>query len=147
MSKRRPIDRAWPALPLLALLIAAIVAVIGTAAAPRATDADRIADAVNDFAQAAQERRGADACALLTPAGQQATAARTGTLDCAGTLRSFGPGFDAGRLRVARVVGVEVTGDRATIARDQLLVPDGKPFGRTITLERIDGDWRIAAVT
>lgn len=147
MSKRRPIDRAWPALPLLALVLAAIVAVVGTVAAPRPSDADRIAAAVEDFAQAAQERRGADACALLTRAAQQATAARTGTLDCEQTLRSFGPGFNAGALRVARVVAVQVTGDRATIARDQLLAPDGTVFGATITLERIDGGWRIAAVT
>ncbi|MDQ3632253.1 MAG: hypothetical protein M3417_13475 [Actinomycetota bacterium] len=143
--KRRPIDRAWPALPLLTLMIAALVAVIGIVAAPRATDADRIADTVEDFAQAAQERRGADACALLTPAAQQATAARTGTLSCAETIRSFGVGFDSGALRVARIVAVSVTGDRATIARDQLLAPDGKPFGRALALERIDGAWRIAA--
>lgn len=145
-AKRRPIDRAWPALPLLALVVAVIVAVIGIVAAPRATDAGRIADAVKEFARAAQERRGPDACARLTPTAQQAVAARTGTLDCAATVRSFGVGFDAGQLRVARIVEVEVAGDRATIARDQVLVPDGKPFGRALALERIDGEWRVAAV-
>lgn len=113
--KRRPIDGAWPALPLLTLAIAAIVAVLGIVAAPQPTDADRIADTVEDFAQAVQERRGADACALLTPAARQATAARTGTLSCAEFVRSFGFGFNAGTLRVARVVDVDIAGDRATI--------------------------------
>ncbi len=143
--KRRPIDGAWPALPLLTLAIAAIVAVLGIVAAPQPTDADRIADTVEDFAQAVQERRGADACALLTPAARQATAARTGTLSCAEFVRSFGFGFNAGTLRVARVVDVDIAGDRATIPRDRLLVPGGKPFGRALALERIDGAWRIAA--
>ncbi len=145
--RRLPLDRAWPALPLIFLAIAAVVALIGILAAPRPTEAERIADAVHDFAAAVQERRGEDACALLTPAARATAAARTGTLDCAATVRSFGLGLDAGPLRAARVVGVAVMGDRATIARDQLLVPDGKPFGLTITLERIDGAWRITAVT
>jgi len=123
-----------------------MVALVGIVAAPGPTDAQRVEDAVHDFAAALQERRGGDACALLTPAAQQAAAARTGTLDCASTVRSFGLGVDAGPLRAARVVGVSVVGDRATIAREQLLVPDGKPFGAAITLERIDGRWRIAAL-
>ena len=145
-SGRRPLAGTWPVLPLLLLAVAVVVAMIGIAAAPRPTDARRIGETVRSFAGALQERRGEDACALLTPTAQQAAAARTGTLSCAATVRSFGLGVDAGPLRAARVVGVTVLGDRATVAREQLLVPDGEPFGAAITLERIDGLWRIAAL-
>ena len=145
-SGRRPLAGTWPVLPLLLLALAALVAVVGIVAAPRPTDVQRVGETVRDFAGALQERRGEDTCALLTPTAQQAAAARTGTLDCAATVRSFGLGVDAGPLRAARVVGVTVVGERATIAREQLLVPDGKPFGAAIALERIDGRWRIAAL-
>jgi len=144
--RRLPLDRAWPRLPLLFLALAVVVALIGIVAAPTPTDAERIEDTLHDFAAALQERRGEDACALLTPAVQQAATARTGTLDCPGTARSFGLGIDPARLRVARVAGVQVADDRATIAREQLLVPDGEPFGGVTTLERIDGRWRIATL-
>ncbi len=143
----RPVDRAWPALPLSALGVATLVALVGVAAAPQPSETDRIADTVKDFAAAVQEQRGEDACALLTPAGRQAVTARLGTLGCAATIRSFGFGIDPGVLRVARVAGVQIVGDRATIPRAQLIVPGGKPFGRTIALERVDGEWRIATVT
>lgn len=144
LSPRR---RLWPALPLLALGLALVVVVVGVVAAPRPSEADRIAETVEGFARAVQERRGEDACARLTPDGRQAVARRLGTLGCAATIRSFGYGIDAGPLRVARVVDVAISGDRATIAREQLLVPDGKSYGRAITLERVAGDWRIAAIT
>ena len=143
----RPVDRAWPALPLAALGVATLVALVGIVAAPQPSETDRIADTVEDFAAAVQEKRGEDACALLTPKGQQATAARLGTLGCAETIRSFGFGLDPGALRAARVASVQIVGDRATIPRAQLIVPGGKPFGRTIALERIDSEWRIATVT
>jgi len=144
--RRLPLDRAWPGLPLLFLALAVVVALVGIVAAPTPTDAERIEGTLHDFAAALQERRGEDACALLTPAVQQATTARTGTLGCPATVRSFGLGIDPAPLRVARVAGVQVMGDRATIGRDQLLVPDGEPFGGATTLERIDGRWRIATL-
>lgn len=144
--KRRPLAGTWPVLPLLLLALAVVVALVGIVAAPTPTDAERIGDTVHDFAGALQERRGEDACALLTPVAQQAASARMGTLGCAATVRSFGLGIDGGRLRGAHLVGVEVAGDRATIPREQLRVPDGAPFGGAITLERTDGRWRIATL-
>lgn len=146
-SGHRPLAGTWPVLPLLLLALAALVALAGIVAAPGPTDARRIGDTVHDFAAAVQERRGEDACALLTSTAQAATAARTGTLDCAATVRSFGFGLDAASLRAARVVGVTVVGDRAAITGEQLLGPDGKPFGRAIALERSDGRWRVAALS
>ncbi len=143
----RAVDRAWPALPLAALGVAALVAVVGVVAAPQPSETARIVGTVHDFAAAVQEKRGEDACALLTPAGRQAVTAQVGTLGCAATIRSFGYGIDPGVLRVARVTGGQIAGDRATIPRAQLLAPGGRPVGRTITLERIGGEWRIAAVT
>ncbi len=146
-SGRRPLAGTWPVLPLLLLALAALVAVVGILAAPSPTDARRIGDTVHDFAAALQERRGEAACALLTPTAQAATAARTGTLGCAATVRSFGLGFNAASLRATRVVGVTVVGDRAAITGEQILGPDGKPFGRAIALERIDDRWRVAALS
>lgn len=143
---QRAVDRAWPALPLIALGLAVVVALVGILAAPRATDLQRIDDAVGDFAGAVAERRGEDACALLTPAAQQAVAARLGTVDCAGTVRSFGLGFDAGRLRVATVRDATVTGNRASVAREQLVLPDGAPYRGGLTLERAGDRWRLATL-
>lgn len=144
--RRLPLDRAWPGLPLLFLALAAVVALVGIIAAPTPTDAERIEGTLHDFAGALQERRGEDACALLTPAAQRTATARTGTLDCPATARSFGLGIDPAPLRTARVTGVQVAGGRATIAREQLLVSDGEPFGGVTTLEHIDGRWRIATL-
>ena len=142
---RRPIDRAWPALPLFALALAVVAALIGVLAAPKETDVDRIAGTVQDFARAAQERRGEDACALLTPDGQTTIAARLGTLSCAETVRSFGVGFDAARLRGARVVGASLAGNGAIVSREQLVLPGIVPFGGGVVLVRAGSGWRINA--
>lgn len=144
MRRARALDHAWPALALIALGLAALVAVIGVIAAPARPEVERIDDAVETLARAVQERRGEDACAALTPAARRIVAARLGTLDCAATIRSFGLGIDAGRLRAARVVGARVDGDRALVAREQLVLPDGAPFGGAVTLERRGGAWQVA---
>ncbi len=142
----RALNRAWPALPLGLLLLAAIVVVIGVVAAPAPTDTRRVEDAVHDLARAVRETRGEDACALLTPAARRVVAARTGTLSCAATLRSFGLGVDAAALEASRVTGVTVTGDRAMVAREQLLQPDGTPFGRGVALQRDADGWLVAGL-
>lgn len=139
------IDRAWPALPLALLALTALVAGVGVLAAPAPTEPERIAGTVRHFAAAVQERRGADACADLTPAARQAVAARVGTLDCAATIGSFGFGLDAGPLRSARVSGAQITGDRATVTGQQLLA-GGVPYGTPVTFERLRGRWHIASV-
>jgi phage tail tape-measure protein len=144
---RTLIDRGWPAAPLLVLALAAVVVVVGIAAAPAPTDRQRVGEALHDVARAVQERRGEDACALLTPHAQQAVAARTGTLDCADTVRTFGLGVDAAALEAAQVTGVSVAGTRATVARGQLLQPDGTPFGKGAVLERAGDGWRLVALT
>ena len=143
----RLIDRAWPLAPLALLALAAAIVVVGLLAAPAESTRDQIADAVHDFAAAVDERRGEDACALLTPAATRATAASIGTLDCATVVRSFGYAVDTGPLRVADVRRVEVRGEKATIAPDELTVPGGKPFGPGIALERVGGAWRVAGFT
>lgn len=146
MAGVRLVDRAWPALPLALVALTALVAVVGVLAAPEPTETERIADVVEDFGAAVQERRGADACALLTPGARAQQAARLGTLDCAATVGSFGTGVNGGQLRLARVISARISGDRATIARDQLRVPNGEPFGSTVELERVAGEWRIVSV-
>lgn len=142
----RAVDRAWPALPLALLALAVLVALVGVVAAPRPSDTERIAEVVEDFGAAVQERRGEDACGLLTPGAQAEQAARLGTLDCAATIRSFGTGVNGAQLRLTRVLSARITGDRAAVPRDQLLVPNGKPFGSTVQLARVDGEWRIVSV-
>ena len=138
-------DRAWPALPLALVVLAALVAVVGVVAAPEPTSKERIGTTVEAFARAVQERRGEDACRRLTPAAREAAAARVGTLGCAETIRSFDIGLDAAALRAARLTAVRVTGERATIPPGGLGAPGGRPLGRTITLERSLGIWRIAS--
>lgn len=137
--------RAWPALPLALLALAALVALAGVLAAPAPSPTDRMADAVQDFGAAVQELRGEAACADLTPAARRAVAARTGTLDCATTIRSFGFGIDPGPLREAAITHAQVTGTRATVTGQELLA-HGRPYGRPLTLERLGGRWLIAAL-
>ncbi len=139
--------RLWPLAPLALLALAAVIVVVGLLAAPAESAQDRIADTVHDFAAAVDERRGEDACALLTPAAARATAASIGTLDCATVVRSFGYAVDTGPLRVADVRRVDVNGDKATIAASELIVPGGKPFGPGIALERVGREWRVAGFT
>lgn len=129
----------------MALTLLAVA--IGLLAAPAPTPAARIATTVEDFAAAVDERRGEDACALLTPAAALEVARSIGTLDCAQTIRSFGYRLNTAPLRVATVRRADVTGAKATIAPDQLIVPGGRTFGPGIALERIDGDWRVAGFT
>ncbi|MBA2348309.1 MAG: hypothetical protein H0V81_08435 [Solirubrobacterales bacterium] len=143
----RLIDRAWPLAPLGLLGLALVIVVIGLLAAPAETPQDRIAGTVEDFAAAVDERRGEDACALLTPAAAKATADSIGTLGCATVVRSFGFAVDTGPLRVATILRADVNGTKATIPADQLIVPGGKPFGPGIALERVDGQWRVAGFT
>ncbi len=138
--------RLWPALPLLALALTVLVAIVGVVAAPGTPEVERLDDAVHDVATAVAEQRGADACALMTPATQAAVAARIGTLACPAVIRSFGAGFPADRLRTATVRGATITGDRATVATDQVVVPDGAPYGAPLQLERTGGSWRLAAL-
>lgn len=142
-----PVDRSWPLVPLGLLALALLVAVVGIAAAPAASEQDQITTTVQDFAAAVDERRGEDACALLTPAAARRTAASIGTLSCATVVRSFGYAGDTRALRAAKLRGVEVRGDRATVAPDQLIVPGGRPFGPGISLRRIDGAWRVSGFT
>ena len=80
-----------------------------------------------------------------TPAAREAASARVGTLGCAETIRSFDIGLDAAALRAARLTAVRVAGERATIPPGGLVAPGGRPLGRTITLERSLGIWRIAS--
>lgn len=139
--------RAWPLAPLALLALAVVIVVVGLIAAPAESTQDQIADTVEDFAAAVDERRGEDTCALLTPAAARATAASIGTLDCATVVRSFGYAVDTGPLRVAEVRQVEVRGEKATIAPAALIVPGGKPFGPGIALERVGDEWRVAGFT
>lgn len=140
------VDRAWPRLAVALLGAAALVALLGLVLAPRESPADRVRDAVSDFAGAVERRQGTQACGLLTPAAQLATAQRTGTLDCARTIQTFGAGIDTAGLADARIAKVTVTGPTATIAASDVLRGDGSPLGLAITLQQVLGHWRIAGV-
>ena len=133
----------WPALPLALLALAAVVVVAGVPAAPAPTAQQEVGDTIHDFALALEQDRGEDACAHLTPEGRRTVAARTGTLDCPTTLRTFGIGLDPAALAAAHLTGVTVTGDKAVVARRQLLQPDGTPVGGGIVLVRAGAGWRI----
>ncbi len=144
---RSLLSRAWPLVPIALVGVALAIVVVGVLTAPAETPRERIAETVEAFAAAVDERRGEDACALLTPAAERATAASIGTVDCATVVRSFGYAVDTGPLRVATILRADVVGEKATIAPDQLIVPGGKPFGPGLALERVGDEWRVAGFT
>jgi hypothetical protein len=124
-----------------------LAAAVGLLAAPEPSPTARIATTIKDFAAAVDERRGEDACALLTPAAAAAVARSIGTLDCAQTIRAFGYRLNTAPLRVAAVRRADVVGATARIAPDQLNVPGGRTFGPGVALKRVGGDWRVAGFT
>lgn len=115
-------------------------------AAPGRSAADQVTDTLDRFSAALAERRGEDACADLTRAARRGVEQRTGTLDCAATLRTFGLGLDASALRAGRIVRVTVAGTRAVIEARDLLAPSGRPVGPRVTFERDGDEWRIATL-
>jgi hypothetical protein len=138
------VDRAWPRVPLALLALSALVLAIALIASPKPSDTVQIHDLVHDFGKAAADRRGDDACRLLTPLARAEVTAQIPTEPCDRYVRSFGVGFDASSLGGATIRRVQIVGSRAAIARADLVDGKGDALGLAIGLQRVGGDWRIA---
>src|SRR5438067_3741844 len=64
------IDRLWPWGPIALVGLALLIGLNSIAKQPPKSDTDVIADVVHKFGKAVEDKRGEDACALLTPAAQ-----------------------------------------------------------------------------
>ena len=143
----RPIDAAWPALPLAALGIAVLVALLAVLLAPERSVEDQVRDDVDALAQAVQQGRGEDACARLASPLREVVLARTAPLACPAAIRTFGLGIDAEALRRGDIAEVTVVGDQARVLRQDIRFPGGQVFSNGLQLLRVDGTWRLALLT
>jgi hypothetical protein len=146
--KRLPawIDKLWPWGPIVLVVLAVLTGINSIAKQPPKSDTDQIADVVRDFGKAADDKRGDEACALLTASGRRALLAEVPTVTCPVLVRSFGLGFDTHALGIANIKGIAVMGTTGTIRRDELLNGQNVPLGIALTLTKEDGRWRISAI-
>jgi hypothetical protein len=139
------VDRAWPRVPLALLGLSAVILVVALIVSPAPSDRVQIDDVVHHFGQAAADRRGDAACALLGPVARRQVVAPVPTESCTDYVQTFGVGFDAGAVAHATIRQVQIVGSRAAIPRSGLVDAQGDALGLSLGLER-DGDgWRIAA--
>jgi hypothetical protein len=115
-------------------------------------DARQAADTVHAFWHHLLRDEYRQACALLTPAAQ-AQIGRFGAGDCelgAMVMESSYSAAEKDGLDRITYRRVTVTGDRATIADPDIVIPRSiahlraKPNGRPIVLRRVQGRWLIA---
>jgi hypothetical protein len=146
--KRLPswIDKLWPWGPIVLVALAVLTGINSIAKQPPKSDTDKIADVVHDFGKATDNKRGEEACALLTASGRRALVAQVPTVTCPVLVRSFSLGFDTRALSIANIKAITVTGTTGTIRRDELLDERDAPLGIALTLTKEDGQWRISAI-
>lgn len=138
------VDRAWPWAALAFAALAAVVVVIAFATQPGRRDDDRVRDTLVDFVNAATNRDGDTACALLSAHGRQVTTSLVPGVTCASYARSFG--FDvAGLGGVTLTLPAELP-DRVVLDQSNMRGPDGQPVGRRVELVRVGDDFRIDAI-
>lgn len=139
----RWVDRLWPWGPIVLVALAVLTGINSIANRPPPSDTDRIADVIHDFGKAVDDRRGEDACALLTPKAQRELVAEVPTVTCPVAVRSFGLGFDPRALGDASIKAITVTGARGIIRRADLTTQGGVAIGLQPTFLKVGGDWRI----
>jgi hypothetical protein len=128
----------------LCLLLCALCA-LGLAACGGGDDAADVQQAVRDFVEATNERDGETLCGeLLTQEfKEKATGATGDRVDelCEQQLE-LTKGFELELVEIGRTT---IDGDRATVRTT--LNTDGVRTPRVFSLEKEDGDWRLAAGT
>jgi hypothetical protein len=140
------IDRLWPWGPIVLVVLAVLTGLNSIANRPPPSDTDRIADVIRDFGKAVDDRRGEDACALLTPAAQRELVAEVPTVTCPVAVRSFGLGFDPRALGDASIRAITVQGTTGIIRRADLTTAGGVAIGLEPRFAKVGGDWKIAAL-
>jgi hypothetical protein len=146
--KRLPawIDKLWPWGPIVLVALAVLTGIRSIAEQPPDSDTDQIADVVHDFGKDADNKRGEDACAWLTPEGQRELVAQVPTVTCPVFVRSFGLGFDPRALGQSNITAITVNGDTAVIKRDELLNERAVSLGIALTLRKTPAGWKISAI-
>jgi hypothetical protein len=146
--KRLPawIDKLWPWGPIVLVALALLTGIRSIADQPPASDTDQIADVVHDFGKDADNQRGDEACAWLTPSGQRTLVAEVPTVTCPVFVRSFGLGFDPRALGIANIKAISVQGDNGVIRREDLLNEQDAPIGVALGFTKTPAGWRISAI-
>lgn len=142
----RWIDKLWPWGPVALVVLAVLVGLNSIANQPPDPDTDQIADVVHDFGKAVGDRRGEDACALLTPEGQRQLVAQVPTVTCPVAVRSFGLGFDPIALGEASIKAITVQGATGVITRADLTNGQGISLGIALTFAKTGEHWRISGI-
>lgn len=140
------IDRVWPWGPIGLVVLAVLIGLNSIAHEPPKSDTDVIADVTHDFGKAVADKRGEDACALLTPEAQRELVAQVPTVTCPVAVRSFGLGFDPVALGDASIKAITVHGLQGYILRKDLTTANDVSIGIGLTFAKVAGHWRIAGI-
>lgn len=140
------IDRLWPWGPIALVVLAVLTGLNSIAHQPAKSDTDHIGDLVHDFGKAVDDRRGEDACAMLTPAAQQQLVAQVPTVTCPVAVRSFSLGFDPAALGEASIKAITVRGTAGVIRRTDLTNAAGISLGLGLTFRKTGGRWLISGL-
>ena len=133
------------ALIVIAAPVVAVVALAGCSTTPDAAPGSASpSEAVASFMHALGDKNSDAACAQVSTGGQPLT--KAGLDQCKEGLEKVLADLDdpaeIAKLKAASVTGATVTGDKATVAKDQITnVPDG--YQNDIDLVRINGRWYI----
>ncbi len=151
--------RMWPSGVVRALATVALVAV-AAGCGGSTSDTDKVKASVSDFLTAVADDKGASACALLTDSAIQELNSAAFLLrapaSCADAIEGFNRQLSSDEkkaLKSAEVNRVTITGDKAIVADNDLLLEAGGEAGlfrnndpRPLALERIGGDWKISSL-
>lgn len=143
----RWVDRLWPWGPIVLVALAVLTGLNSIANRPAPSDTDQIADVVHDFGKAVDDKRGEEACALLTPAARRQLVAEVPTVTCPVAVRSFGLGFDPRALGDASIRAITVHGTTGIIRRADLVTANDVSIGLELTFAKTDGHWRISGLS
>jgi hypothetical protein len=146
--KRLPawIDKLWPWGPIVLVALAVVTGIRSIADQPPASDTDQIADVARGFGKDADNQRGEEACAWLTPSAQQQLVAEVPTVTCPVFVRSFSLGFDPHALGEANIKAITVKDNLGVIRRADLLNGQDAPFGIALAFSKTPDGWKISAI-
>lgn len=139
------VDRAWPWAPIACLVAALLVVVVAYATQPGRQDDDQVRAVLTDFVNAAADRDADTACDLLTARGARTVTAPVPGVSCDVYARSFG--FDVAGLGGVVLSLERDLPDRVVLDATNMRAPTGAPVKRRLELVRVDGDYRIDALT
>ncbi|MGI9023062.1 MAG: hypothetical protein ACR2HV_07515 [Acidimicrobiales bacterium] len=143
-----------------AFLLAAVVAIVVAGCGGSTSDSDKAKSTVTEFFEAVANGKGDTACALLTDSAikelNSAAFLLRAPASCAEAIETFNRQLssdDKKSLKSAKVNRVTVTGDRATVADNDIVLTSGGEAGlfrnndpRPVALEKIGSDWKISSL-